>query len=362
MARGYYRWASPPAPHTRIMVDMAHLAQLTTLYAAAALLAAVYAAQDPRREVHAYLTKSGLTTEEIAALDAGNAVARSTVHSTEAVAVGAVKIRAPRDRVLDYYGQMISYVDGRVTLAFGKFSSPPGAADVKGLAFDKSEIDDLRSCKPGSCDVRLGGASIDALQRAVDWKAADVADRVNDFIRKAAVEYVAAYRAKGDAALVTYDDRAKPVSLQQQWRGILGNTAHFHEYVPELQAYLEQYPRGTLPGGRDVFYWTKEDVGYKPIVSIVHGVIYQPPARIDRAFVVQKQIYANHYYDGSLAVATLLSATENGAPITYLVYANRSRGDLLRGGFGGLKRNLVESQTRKATVETLTTIKRQLEQ
>ena len=343
------------------MGDMAHLTLPATLCAAVTLLTVTYAAQDPRREVHAYLIKSGLTPEQIAAVDAGNAVARSTLQSAEAVVVGAVKIRASRDRVLDYYGQMISYVDGKVTLAFGKFSAPPVADDVKGMALDKSEIDDLRSCKPGSCDIRLGGASVEALQRSVDWKAADAADRVNAFMRKAAVEYVAAYRANGDTALVTYDDRAKPASLQQQWRGILGNAAHFHEYVPELKAYLEQYPRGTLPGGRDVYYWTKEDVGYKPIVSIVHGVIYQPPARTDRAFVVQKQIYANHYYDGSLAVATLLSATENGAPITYLVYTNRSRGDLLRGGFGGLKRNMVESQTRKAAQETLATIKRQLE-
>ena len=325
------------------------------------LLAAAPAAQDARREVVDYLTRSGLKAEEIARLDSGAVVARATLKSQEVITVGAVKIRAPRDRVLDYYGQMISYVDGTVTLAFGRFSSPPTAADVKSLTFDPKDIEDLRSCKPGSCDVRLSGTGIDALQRTVNWKAPDAAERVNEFVRDAAVDYVAAYQATGDAALVTYGDRAKPVSLQQQWRAIVGNAAYFHEYAPELKTYLEQYPRGSLPGGRDVFYWVKEDYGFKPTVSIVHGVIYQPPTRTDRAFVVQKQIYANHYYDGSLAVATVLSATENGAPVTYLVYANRSRGDQLRGGFGGLKGNLVESQARKAAEETLGTIKRQLE-
>ena len=184
---------------------------------------------------------------------------------------------------------------------------------------------------------------------------------MNAFARKAAVDYVTAYQSRGDAALVTYNDRSTPVSLQQQWRGILGNAAHFHQYVPELKAYLEQYPRGSLPGGRDVLYWVKENYGLKPVISIVHGVIYQPPSRADRAFVVQKQLYASHYYDASLAVATLLSATENGAPVTYLVYANRSRGDMLRGGFGGLKRNVAQSQARKAAEETLGTIKSQME-
>jgi hypothetical protein len=47
--------------------------------------------------------------------------------------------------------------------------------------------------------------------------------------------------------------------------------------------------------------------------------------------------------------------------VTYLVYANRSRGDMLRGGFGGLKRNVAQSQARKAAEETLGTIKSQME-
>jgi hypothetical protein len=319
-------------------------------------------ATDPRREVHEYLTRQSFTAAEIAGFDSGQAVARAaTVGSQEIVVVAAVKIRSPRDRVLNYYGQMISYVDGSVTLAFGRFSTPPAPDDVKALAFDASEVGELRSCRPGDCDFRLGGAGIQALQKSIDWRAPDVVDRVNAFARKAVLDYVTAYQSRGDAALVTYNDRSTPVNLQEQWRGILANSTSFHQYVPELKAYLEQYPRGTLAGARDVFYWAKEDYGLKPIISIVHGVVYQPPSRDDRAFVVQKQIYASHYYDGSLAVATLLSATENGVPMTYLVYANRSRGDLLRGGFGGLKRNVVESQARKGAQETLGTIKSQLE-
>ena len=319
-------------------------------------------AADPRREVQDYLTKHKFTTSEIAAMETGQVVARSTLVENEIVVVGALKIRVPRDRVLDYYGQMISYVDGSVTLGFGRFSKPPVPADVKDFAFDRGDANDLRSCRPGSCNIKLSGAGMDALQKSIDWRAPDALDRVNAFVRKAALDYVTAYQARGDEALVTYNDRAQPTSLREQWRGILGNATHFHEYAPELKAYLEQYPRGSLPGSRDIFYWVKEDYGFKPVLSIFHGLVYQPPSRADRAYVVQKQIYANHYFEGSLAVATALSATENGAPITYLVYANRSRGDMLRGGFGGLKRNAALSQARKAAQETLGTIKRQLEQ
>ena len=138
-----------------------------------------------------------MKADEVSALETGAVVARAVLKTDEVVTVAAVKIRAPRDRVLDYYGQMIRDVDGAVTLAFGKFSTPPTANDVKDLAFDRQDIEDLRSCKPGKCDVRLSGAGIDALHRAVDWAAPDAADRVNAFARKAAVNYVAAYRAKG---------------------------------------------------------------------------------------------------------------------------------------------------------------------
>ena len=85
----------------------------------------------------------------------------------------------------------------------------------------------------------------------------------------------------------------------------------------------------------------------------MHGVIYQDPARPDRTLVAQKQLYASHYYDGSFAVATVIDAPDG----TYLIYANRSRGDLLKGGFGGLKRKIARDQAKKSAEQTLGTIK-----
>jgi hypothetical protein len=57
-----------------------------------------------------------------------------------------------------------------------------------------------------------------------------------------------------------------------------------------------------------------------------------------------------------------LTTTENGAPVSYLLYGNRSRGDLMKGGFGGLRRSVARRQVESATKETLGTIKRMLEQ
>jgi hypothetical protein len=60
-------------------------------------------------------------------------------------------------------------------------------------------------------------------------------------------------------------------------------------------------------------------------------------------------------------MANIIQGNENGKPVSYLLYGNRSRGDLLKGGFGGLQGSVAKSQTRKAAVDTLTTIKTMLE-
>jgi hypothetical protein len=280
----------------------------------------------------------------------------------EMVAIAAVKIRAPRDRTVAYYGEMVKYVDGKVTLAFGRFSTPPGIGDVAGVAFDRGEIDDMKSCRPGNCDVRIGGAGLDSLRTAIDWNAPDYVEKVNQFVREAAVKYVAAYQEKGDDALITYDDTNHPVSLKQQWQGIVASSPYFHVYAPELKDYLERYPAVQLPGARDVFYWVKENYGaLKTVISIVHAVIYEPPGKPEQVLVAQKYLYASHYYDASFAVASLLADEEGGKPVTYLTYVNRSRGDMLKGGLGGVKRTVARDQARKNAEQTLGAIQGVLE-
>jgi hypothetical protein len=300
---------------------------------------------------------------EVASLEAGRVIAdvRQGTTGSEVVVVAAVKVRVPREQVVSYYGQMIAYVDGKVTLGFGRFSNPPALSDVASLTLDADDVQSIKSCKPGSCDLKIGGTGIESLRASIDWKAPNAAEQATQAVRRRIVEYVTAYKANGDEALVTYDDRSKPVSLKAQWREMIGNAPYFHQYSQELAAYLTAYPRAALAGGQDILYWIREDYGMKPVITIVHGVVYQDPRRPDRTTIVQKQIYASHYMEGSLAVATAVSAQDGARKVTYLVYANRSRGDLLQGGFGGLKRKVASDQAKKAAVQTLDTIRTQLE-
>jgi hypothetical protein len=318
------------------------------------------------KDVEWYLLNAArFTPAEVASLEAGKVISRVEAGSTEdeVMAVAVIKINAPRDRVVAYYGQMVSYVDGQVTLAFGKFSMPPALADVKDLSLAADDIDALKSCKPGDCDLKLGGVGIAKARASINWNAPNVAEQVNALFRQSAVDYVSAYLARGDAALATYQDGSNPVSLASQWKGLLAATPYFHYYSPALQEYLADYPHKVLPGGRDIFYWVREKyTGLKQVTSLVHAVVYDDPKFPDRTTVAQKQLYASHYYEGSLALASVVSAAGGGAPASYILYVNRSRGDLLKGGFGGLKRTIARSQAQKSAEQTLTWMKKALEQ
>jgi hypothetical protein len=71
--------------------------------------------------------------------------------------------------------------------------------------------------------------------------------------------------------------------------------------------------------------------------------------------IASKQIWASHYYDGSLGITVLVDAN----PGTYLVYLNRSRIDLLRDA--GFKRWLVKRFAPGAIRKEVVTLKRQVE-
>jgi hypothetical protein len=303
--------------------------------------------------------------DRIAALRRGEVIARTETSSSdfEAWAVAAVRIATPKPRAVDYFHQLLSYEDGQVTLQFGTVSNPPRAADFNRLTIEPDDFNALRACQPGRCDVRVGAATARTIGSAVDWRAPDAGDRLNVWAREQLAAYVATYVARGDDALIAYDDRSELVQLRDVWRRILANSPALTAYAPAMVSYLTDYPRTTLAGLTEQIYWDKERMtGLKPIVFVTHLTTWTDPERPDRTLVAQKQIYASHYFYGSLAVTGFFEDTNAQPPATYLIYFNRSRGDLLKGGFGGIKRRIAEQAARQSAEQLLGAMKRALEQ
>jgi hypothetical protein len=303
--------------------------------------------------------------DQLAALRRGQVIARTETSSSdfEAWAIAAVRIATPKPRAVDYFHQLLSYVDGKVTLQFGTVGNPPRADDFSRLTVDPDDVDALRECRPGRCDVRIGAAAVRTIGSVVDWRAPDAANRVNGWAREQLAVYVASYLARGDDALIAYDDQSEPVLLRDVWRRILAGSPALTAYAPGMVSYLTDFPRATLAGLTEQIYWDKEHMtGLKPIVFVTHLTTWTDPERPDRTLIAQKQIYASHYFYGSLAVTGFFEEPNAQPPATYVVYFNRSRGDLLKGGFGGIKRRVAEQAAKQSAEQLLGGMKRALEQ
>jgi len=67
--------------------------------------------------------------------------------------------------------------------------------------------------------VKLSAIMIERLQKEVDWTAGDYRLRVTRLLKQMLLDYVRDYLARGDTALIRYDDKSKGI------RGVADETA-----------------------------------------------------------------------------------------------------------------------------------------
>ena len=92
----------------------------------------------------------------------------------------------------------------------------------------------------------------------------------------------------------------------------------------------------------ELIVWSKIKFGLKPVIAINHITIYKRERELGpQILAVSKQLYANHYFNASLALTAFVTLP---GPTSYLVYENRSRADGLEGAFSKLKRSVVEKK------------------
>jgi len=72
-----------------------------------------------------------------------------------------------------------------------------------------------------------------------------------------------------------------------------------------------------------------------------------------------RDVYSSRYLDASLALTIATDAGSQNA--IYLVYANRSRANALKGLFSGMRRAIAERRARGGLEASLKTLKERLE-
>jgi len=293
----------------------------------------------------------GLSEDQIAAIRGGQPVVKPLPPRTpdEVLLFGAVYIHAAPEAYFEYARNFDRLRQTPGFLALGVFTNPPQLSDLKGFAFDSEDVQDLKNCEPGKCQIQIPATSIEELHQVINWSAADVDDQVNQFLQKRAFELVLAYQREGNKALGIYNDKRDPTNVPEQFAYLLSYDNALSEHAPDFYHYLLAYPRGKPAHYEETFYWAKVKFGLKPTLRIVHVVTMrgQPSDPIARA-IAQKQLYSSHYFRTSLDLSVCVRDEPKQAGF-YLIKALGSE----QGGLTGPKGSIVRKSAVSRSVSNL---------
>jgi hypothetical protein len=295
---------------------------------------------------------AGFSAADLQRLERGEVIARALTadHAEVAIAAAAI-VRVPVRFYLDSFRAIESFKRTAEVQQIGRFSSPPSAADLRGLTIDQADVDALRKCRPGGCDVKLDAAGI----RLVEREKADAGGAYREHL----AAYVGRYVHEGNAALIAYQDQGKPGRLADELRLILERSPYLRQHWPLLARAVGEFG-GSLPAPLQQFlYWSKEKAASKPVLSVTHAIILPESERA--AVIATKQLYASHYMTASLGVTILEARGSEGAPRTLVVYINRTRLDVFDGILGRIKRPMVRSRARSGAERMLGILRERLQ-
>jgi hypothetical protein len=245
------------------------------------------------------------------------------------------------ERFVEKVRNIVALRMGRYVPAAARFGSPPQLSDLSSLTLGQSDLEDLETCKPRDCGLKLGADEIARLQQAVAAFGAKRKQAAELELRRIVLDRVNAYLAEGHAGLPAYEDKERPVQPEAIFSSLLEDSS-LPRHAPAFAAYLARAPRSKPAGVESFLYWSKEDFGRKPVITVSHVNILRGRARPDlpAVIVASKQIFASHYLNGALAVA-VLDYDAASRPPAHLGYVYRSSIDVLD---GLLRRPIVEGR------------------
>jgi hypothetical protein len=330
------------------------------------VLAASSQGTDDTPEPHRFFREYvGLNDDQIATIRKGKALARVLESRTpdEVFVFGAVYVESTPEEYLKLASNIDSLRKLPNYLAIQEFSSPPQISDLDGFTLSEQDVQELKKCKPGHCEVQLPSEAMEAFQQSVNWSSPDAADQVNRLAKKMTIEAITRYQQGGNEALGTYRDKAHPSIVTDIFRSLLSRSKALPVYLPELNSYLLDYPNAPSEHIQSKFYWEKVNFGLKPTLRAVQAIVYRDGGTAGPAYAIAvKQLYASHYFETALDLTFCVPATKNRARSGfYLITVKGSQQAGLTGLKGGFVRKVAVDKTRSSLERALATIKQRLE-
>ena len=326
------------------------------------LIAPVTKAQGPDEPYRFFREFVGLSEDQIGAIRSGKAVAKVVESRTadEVFVFGSVYVEASPER----YVELASDVDALRKLpgylAIQSFSDPPQLSDLAGFTLEKQDIEELKNCQVGHCQVQLPTEAMEGFKQSIDWAAPDVADRVNHLARQMAFQSLLNYMKGGNTALGVYRDKNHPAAVAETFETLITRLSALPVYLPELNEYLLEYPKAKSDKVQAGFYWEEVNFGLKPTFRIVQRVVYRGASPSDPAYAIaEKQLYASHYFESALDLTVCVRDAQR--PGFYVITVKGSKQAGLTGLKGSIVRKVAVDKARSSLERVLTTVKQRLE-
>jgi hypothetical protein len=304
-------------------------------------------AQSSAREFQKLLTEKGaFDATDFAALERQETVVKLGPISDkrEVAVIGVVNIRAGAEEFLRSYREGMTRRNNAAILEIGSFAKDPVLSDLQSLTVEAKDIEDLKECVVGNCQIKLSAPMIERFRNEIDWQASDYSIHATNLYKQILLDYVRDYRTRGEQALIAYNDKRNEIALAAEQSTLDNASSYINNILAEQQSELSLI--------EDAIVWSKIKFGLKPVIAVNHIKIYRHARDVGpQVIVASRQIYANHYFNASLALTAFVTVPGE-AQSSYLVYENRSRADGLEGPFSKIKRSVVE----KKAVEGLKTI------
>lgn len=300
-----------------------------------------------------------LSREQRERLMAGAAVTKilDADGSKEVAVIGATWIGAPMRRYVEAVTDIENLERGGGFRITKRISAPPRLEDFAQLRLTDEDVEDLRTCRVGRCEIKLGEPALKRFRTEIDWRAPGHRAAVDALMRQIALEYVRGYLEGGNDRLAVYRDQSRPTFVAREFHAMTDGMPELTTYMPEMRRYLLEYPAVTIPGSTSFLYWQETVFGLKPTIRISHLTIREGESDTT---VASKMLYASHYFWTGLELRVLLADPDRG-PGFWFVTVNRSRSDGLSGFTGMFVRRRVRSEVERGALASLRGTKRRLE-
>lgn len=307
----------------------------------------IFSQSYPEKTRNILISKAGISEADFSKIQQGELFTKllASENKREVAVLGITKINTPLDLTLKTFQETMSRQNKKSVIEMGNFSNSPIFEDINALKLEKVDIEDLKKCQVGNCSLKLSAPMIERFQKEIDWNAENHSEQAAILFKKLIFDYLQVYLARGDEALIEYQNERNKVSLRDEQISLLSNLLWIRDFAPEFYEYLKNFPRNDLPNIRKSVNWTKVTFGLKPVIILTQTITYTTEKEgVSQIISVSKQLYASRYFDSSLGLTALIKFPANDNFESYLFYTNHSRSSSLEGAFSQFKHDIVERE------------------